>query len=212
MLVLNHDLLFILTLCSILKEWINLIHIPNHISSYTFSKEMILYIFLLSTFLIQSTTSSCTPASLLPSQYTCMDATIDNYTQAAVNCTLLRFVEVPCFPRMGVKCGGTVYDGFTIGFYKNVTCRYVKGRRDYGIALGLSVFFGFLGLDRFYLGYVAIGFLKLSTVGFFLLGHLIDIILIALQIVGPADQSDYYTGYWGPTLERVTVSEQTVFA
>lgn len=152
----------------------------------------------------QSAGSSCNVTTLYPTQYRCEDVVISNISQSAVNCSKNRIVSVACFPRKGVTCGNTTYDGFTVAFYRNVSCRYVSGRRyHYGVALGLSVFFGFLGLDRFYLGFAAIGFLKFSTMGFFLLGHLVDIILIGLQIVGPADQSDYYVGYWGPVLEGV---------
>ena len=48
-------------------------------------------------------------------------------------------------------------------------------------ALLLSIFLGMFGADRFYLGYPAIGLLKFSTLGFFFIGHLVDIILIATQ-------------------------------
>lgn len=60
----------------------------------------------------------------------------------------------------------------------------------------LSVFLGMIGADRFYLGYPAIGLLKLSTLGFFFIGQAIDVVLIALQIVGPADGTAYRTNYY----------------
>lgn len=46
-----------------------------------------------------------------------------------------------------------------------------------------------LGADRFYLGYPALGLLKFSTLGFFFLGQLLDIILLAGGALGPADGS-----------------------
>ena len=39
------------------------------------------------------------------------------------------------------------------------------------------------GADRFYLGYPALGLIKFSTLGFFFLGQLIDVILIATQVI-----------------------------
>lgn len=43
----------------------------------------------------------------------------------------------------------------------------------------LSIFFGGLGIDRFYIGKVGTGFLKLITFGGFGIWYVIDIILIA---------------------------------
>lgn len=48
-------------------------------------------------------------------------------------------------------------------------------------ALLLSLFLGNLGIDRFYLGYTALGILKLLTCGGFGIWALIDIILIAFD-------------------------------
>jgi TM2 domain-containing membrane protein YozV len=59
------------------------------------------------------------------------------------------------------------------------------------------------GIDRFYLGYPAIGLLKLFTLGFMFIGQLIDIILIATQIVGPADGSEYVIPFFGPKVEFI---------
>lgn len=47
------------------------------------------------------------------------------------------------------------------------------------VALLLSIFLGELGIDRFYLGKIGTGILKLITVGGCGIWYLIDIILIA---------------------------------
>merc|ERR1719334_1545892 len=93
-------------------------------------------------------------------------------------------------------------------FFKEVDCEWTNGYR-FETALILSVFLGMLGADRFYLGYPAIGLLKFSTLGFFFIGHLVDILLIASQTVGPADGSNYVINYFGAGLTRITVSNET---
>ena len=53
------------------------------------------------------------------------------------------------------------------------------GDRQYLIALLLSIFVGALGIDRFYLGRVGSGLVKLFTFGGLGIWWLIDVILIA---------------------------------
>lgn len=106
-------------------------------------------------------------------------------------------------------------------------CR--KGQRyNYYVAVALSLFLGMLGFDRFYLGYPAIGeaggeegarrgsdsllplytgLVKLCTLGFVFIGQFLDFLLILLQVVGPADQSEYYVPFFGPVLETRTSAE-----
>ena len=67
------------------------------------------------------------------------------------------------------------------------------------------------GADRFYLGYPALGLIKLSTLGFFFLGQLIDVILIATQVVGPASGKGYVMDLYGARLNRLQVNELTYF-
>ena len=54
-------------------------------------------------------------------------------------------------------------------------------KRNYLIALLLSIFLGWLGIDRFYVNHIGLGILKLITCGGFGIWWLIDIIMFATK-------------------------------
>jgi hypothetical protein len=64
---------------------------------------------------------------------------------------------------------------------------YLFSDKEWMIALILSVLIGTLGIDRFYLGQVPLGLLKLFTGGGCGVWWLIDVILIAMRKLPDAD-------------------------
>ncbi|EPQ15042.1 TM2 domain-containing protein 1, partial [Myotis brandtii] len=117
-------------------------------------------------------------------KYICKDPKINDATQEPVNCTNYT-AHVPCFPAPNITCkdfsgNETHFTGHEVGFLKPISCRNVNGY-SYKVAVALSLFLGWLGADRFYLGYPALGLLKFCTVGFCGIGSLIDFILISMQ-------------------------------
>lgn len=67
----------------------------------------------------------------------------------------------------------------------------MNNQKSWIAALLFSLFLGGLGIDRFYLGYIGLGVLKLLTCGGCGIWALIDFILIVTKNLGPADGSDY---------------------
>lgn len=138
--------------------------------------------------------------------YICDEVVIDDITQSASYCQH-GIKSLPCRPiknsdwtRICDKAVGKS-TGKEIAFYETINCRWTNGY-SFAVSLSLSVFFGFLGLDRFYLGYPTLGVLKLFTCGLGGLWWLVDIILIVFQVVGPFDGSSYVMNYFGPIMEQ----------
>jgi len=145
---------------------------------------------------------------LLPGQFLCLVRSVDAVTQQLVDCKREHGEDKApetCQALPGVVCRHSCNETFT----REVGCKWTNGYQ-FDTALLLSVFLGMFGADRFYLGYPAIGLLKFSTLGFFFIGHLVDIILIASQTLGPADGSHYVINYFGAGLTPVLVSDDTV--
>jgi len=59
--------------------------------------------------------------------------------------------------------------------------------KNWWAAFVLSLFFGYFGIDRFYLGYVWSGILKLLTFGGFGIWWMVDLILLSMGKVSDAD-------------------------
>ncbi|KAJ8278748.1 hypothetical protein COCON_G00058140 [Conger conger] len=154
----------------------------------------------------------CITIPLTVATYLCKDAKIDDATQEPENCKdSVAWVE--CMPAPKISCrlsNGTefTFSGEEVGFNKTVPCRNVSGY-SYRVAVALSLFLGWLGADRFYLGYPALGLLKFCTVGFCGIGSLVDFMLISMQIVGPSDGSNYIVDYYGARLTRLSITNET---
>ncbi|XP_069088652.1 TM2 domain-containing protein 1 [Pleurodeles waltl] len=145
-------------------------------------------------------------------QYICKDPEISYTTQEPVKCSNYT-AYAPCYPAPNITCkdpngNETRFTGKEIGFYRPIPCRNVNGY-SYKVAVALSLFLGWLGADRFYLGYPALGMLKFCTVGFCGIGCLIDFVLIIMQIVGPSDGSSYIIDYYGARLNQLTITNET---
>ncbi|XP_075973615.1 TM2 domain-containing protein 1 biscotti [Anticarsia gemmatalis] len=146
-------------------------------------------------------------------QFICPDPNIDQInpdTQQFYGCTKGKDIpsegeaEVQCLAAEGITCNETRNSTFR----RKLPCKWTNGY-SLEIALLLSVFLGMFGLDRFYLGYPGIGLAKLCTLGFMFLGQLLDIILIAAQVVGPSDGSAYVIPYYGAGVSVIRSDNET---
>ncbi|VDN60248.1 unnamed protein product [Dracunculus medinensis] len=117
-------------------------------------------------------------------------------------------IDIFCEVAPNIDCIGL--NNVTRRFEKRIMngCEYSSGIR-HSTALLLAIFLGWAGADRFYLGYYAIGFLKLFSFGCFAILYLIDIVLIALQLLGPANGKAYLIDYYGPKAVAFRFSNET---
>uniref|UniRef100_A0A8D8M256 TM2 domain-containing protein almondex n=2 Tax=Cacopsylla melanoneura TaxID=428564 RepID=A0A8D8M256_9HEMI len=97
-------------------------------------------------------------------------------------------------PQSYYKTNCTVHDHvLCLGrrtFLKNVRCNWTGGYK-WSTALILSVTMGGFGADRFYLGHWQEGIGKVFSFGGLGVWTIIDVILIAIRYLGPADGSLY---------------------
>ena len=144
---------------------------------------------------------------LLMGQFFCEQPEIEKETQAEKFCHANKTTKIKCFPVPNIDCDGELLENKTV-FYKEIPCRYVNGK-SFKTALLLSIFLGVFGIDRFYLGYPAIGVFKLCTLGFFMIFQFIDVVLIATQALKPADGSDYYVDYFDHQMTHIKRNNET---
>jgi hypothetical protein len=89
-------------------------------------------------------------------------------------------MELQSLARMGQIKSSTLVKQETGTWFPASEIPGLFSDRDWLVALLLSIFLGGLGVDRFYLGHIGLGVVKLITFGGCGIWSLIDIILIAV--------------------------------
>lgn len=147
---------------------------------------------------------------VLPGQYACAPPKIDPNTQQPYGCTRDNVAPILCTLNDGLECRNGTGDALDSNatFVRHVPCEWTNGY-SFETTMLLSIFLGMFGADRFYLGYYGLGLLKFCTLGMLFFGQLVDIILIAMQIVRPADGSYYVVKYFGPRLSILAGDNET---
>lgn len=87
---------------------------------------------------------------------------------------------------------------------------YTMSSKSKQTALFFSSFTGVLGVDRFYLGYTALGVLKLLTAGGLGIWALIDLIRIAVDSIRPADGSPWVEETRDENIRSIAANMQAI--
>ena len=135
-------------------------------------------LFLMFLFFFLSFSQSIECSEVYPWQMECLPSNYANKEWALLHCLPNNFWDQPCEVFDEIECTGN--RTFTVKRW----CPNSKGK-NYSLAVILSFLGGIFGIDRFYLGYPSIGFMKMFTFGFFFVGYIVDIVLISTQRVVP---------------------------
>lgn len=135
---------------------------------------------------------SCIPPIQFQREYQCRycyQLDPQNYTcNASTSCKVVSSPRTTyialCTVKSEILCMGRRQ------FYKSLPCNWTGGYK-WSTALLLSITLGGFGVDRFYLGMWREGIGKLFSFGGLGVWTLVDVILIAVGYVGPADGSLY---------------------